>query len=499
MRSILGLGIALLSAVSVAQRPLKVTILHTNDLHAHMEPTAIRGATFGGYSRHATLIKEIKKKEKNVMVLNAGDVFQGTLYFNFYEGLADLACLNEIGYQAQTLGNHEFDKGPKPLIEYAKRANFPLVACNLDLSAEPELAKWVKPYTIIEVDRQKVAVIGTILEDTPNISSPGPSVKFKPVFDSVQMTVDEVTKLGINKIIVMTHHGYDDDKRMAAKWKGVDLIIGGHSHTPLGTPNLEGWRASGGPYPTYVKNEAGEEIPIVQAWEWGKVMGKITLEFDAKGKIKKVPEATALVVDATIAPDPKIETLIDAFRKPIEAISNAKIGVSEQAITDRTIVGYFLADTYVAQAKAEGVAVDFGLMNSGGVRANLEAGDITYGMAAAIAPFNNGIVVVDITGAKLMELLQQGLDKGGLIPSADFTYEGVGGKPVSASLRGEPIVAEKTYKVAVNSFMADGGDSLFALKEGARVVLKASDLDAFQAFIKANSPLKPVTTPRFKK
>jgi 5'-nucleotidase len=105
------LGLGLFTALSVAQKPLTVTILHTNDLHAHVEPTAIKGKTYGGYARHATLIQRVRAQEKNVLLLNAGDVFQGTLFFNMYDGLADGMILNAMGYQAQTLGNHEFDRG----------------------------------------------------------------------------------------------------------------------------------------------------------------------------------------------------------------------------------------------------------------------------------------------------------------------------------------------------------------------------------------------------
>lgn len=468
-----------------AQKPLTFTIIHTNDLHAHVEPTPIRGKSYGGYARHATLIQRITAKEKNVVLLNAGDVFQGTLYFNMYDGLADGMILNALGYQAQTLGNHEFDKGVPTLIEYAKRVNFPLLACNIDMSKEPELAKVVKPYTIIEVEKQKVGIVGVITDTTPSITILGDSMKFEAHLSSVQRSVNELTKQGVNKVIVMSHIGYDDDRELAAKLKDVDLIIGGHSHTPLGTPALEGWRPSGGSYPTYVKDSTNKSIPIVQAWEWGKVMGRLKLSFDAKGNLSKVLEAEPMVVGPDIPEDPKIAALVDAFRKPIESMGNAQIGTSGAAVTDRVKVGYWIADSYLDATKQLGVTAAF--MNPGGVRANMEAGKITYGMANAICPFRNTITIVELTGADLQTMLNEG--KGGLIPSLGTTMTVAGGGVREIKINGESLDEKKTYKIAVNNFMAGGGDGLNILKSAKKLDTGIIDLDAFVEFIKKNTPL----------
>jgi 5'-nucleotidase / UDP-sugar diphosphatase len=144
MRFIALLSAGLVAGTVVAQKPLTLTILHSNDLHSHIETTPIRGKTFGGFARISTIIKQTKAKEKNVILLNAGDVFQGTLYFNIYEGLAEAMLLNKLGYDASCLGNHEFDKGIPNLVEYCKRVNFPILACNIDMTKEPEMAKVVK-------------------------------------------------------------------------------------------------------------------------------------------------------------------------------------------------------------------------------------------------------------------------------------------------------------------------------------------------------------------
>jgi 5'-nucleotidase / UDP-sugar diphosphatase len=478
--------LALLSGASFAQRPLTLTVLHTNDLHAHVEPTMIKGKGYGGYARHATIIKQTKQRDKNVLVLNAGDVFQGTLYFNMYDGLADLAILNALGYQAQTLGNHEFDKGIPSLIEYAKRAQFPLLACNMDFKNHKELEPWVKPYAIIEVDKQKVGIIGLLTDSTPSITTLGDELGFLDHVSSTQKAVDSLEAQGVNKIILMSHIGYDDDKVLAAKVKGVDIIIGGHSHTPLGTPALDGWRPSGGPFPTRVKDLDGVETPIFQAWEWGKVMGRFKVKFDAKGKLQKIEEATPLVVGAEIADDPQIASLVDAFRKPLEALINTQIGVSEVALTDRIKVGYIVADSYLDATTKMGANIAF--MNPGGVRANLEAGKISYAAANAICPFRNTLTICELTGAELLALLAE--SKGGLIPSSGFKYRLAGGGVQEATLNGVALDAAKTYKVTVNNFMAGGGDNLNLLKTAKKVDTGLIDIDAFVDFIKKASPIK---------
>ena len=476
----------LLAGSALAQKPLTLTILHTNDLHAHVEPTAIKGATFGGYARHATLIKEIRKKEKNVILLNAGDVFQGTLYFNTFEGLADLNAMNALKYDAMCLGNHEFDKGPGVLSEFVKRTNFPVLCSNLDSTNEPLLSPYVKPSTVLTVDGQKIGVVGATTESTPNISSPGATLKFNDVVSSVQKEVDELTRQGINKIVVLTHIGFEEDKAMAAKLRNVDVIVGGHSHTPLGTPALAGWRPSESAYPTYVKSAEGIDIPIVQAWEWGKVMGKIKISFDAAGKITRVNEAAAIVVDDKIPEDRDMSLLVSAFKKPIDAIGLMKIGRVETAVTDKTLVGYFVADSYLEATKGVGATVAF--MNPGGVRANIEAGDMNYGQAISVCPFKNTLVVCEMTGEQILALLKEG--KGGLIPSAGTKYTNAGGEPRDLIIAGEPVDRTKTYKVTVNNFMAGGGDSLFTLKSAKQIDTGLIDIDAFVEFIKKASPLK---------
>ncbi len=482
MRFLSALSAIILAGACVAQKPLTLTILHSNDIHAHEEPTAIKGKTYGGLARITTIIKQTRAKEKNVILLNAGDCFQGTLYFNIYGGLSEAAILSRMGYDASCLGNHEFDKGIPNLVEYCKHVNFPMLASNIDMSREPELAKVIKPYTVLTVDGMKIGVVGLITDTTGNITLGADTLTFQEHLKPCQKAVDELTAQGVNKIIVLSHIGYEEDQQLARKLHNVDLIVGGHSHTPLGTPALDGWRAPGGPYPTIVKDADGVEVPIVQAWEWGKVFGDIKVQFDAKGKLTKVIEAKPIVVDASIPEDPEIAKLVDAFRIPVTAMGGAVLGTSSEAFTDKVKVGYFVADSYLMATKKLGV--DFALMNPGGVRSNLEAGKITFNAANSVCPFRNSLVICELTGAQVIQVIND--SKGSLIPSKGTSFNR---DATNVVINGQPLDPAKTYKVVVNNFMAGGGDNLATLKEAKKLDTGLSDIDAFVDFIKANSPL----------
>lgn len=496
MRRSFTLATLALSALVLADKPITITFLHTNDLHAHVMPTAIRGKTYGGYARLATLIRQTREKEKNVVLLNAGDTFQGTLYFNTYEGLADAALLSAMGVQAGTVGNHEFDRGPDALATYADSIAWPLTAANLELSREPRLRGKIAKYVVLNVGGQKLGVVGADTPDTPNISSPGPSIEFRDVVPSVQAAVDELTASGVNKVVVVTHIGYSEDQQMARQLRDVDLVVGAHSHTPLGTPEISGWSKAAGPYPTIVRDLKGKEIPIVQAYEWGKVLGKIQIEFDVKGNARRIKEAKPIIVDESIPEDSRIRAMARAFERPIIALQNTQVGTAAVAIAREPIGGESLmanimADGMLAATKSMGSVAAF--INQGGVRAGLESGKITYGNAIAVMPFNNTLTVLDVTGAELLSAVKQGLGTGGqLTPSAGTSYR-ANGNDVQVTIAGMPLDPTKTYRITLLSFTANGGDSLFAFRDakGRRVDTGLVDLDAFMEFIKVNSPLNP--------
>ena len=504
MRRAFAFAVLALVASARADKPITITFLDTNDLHAHVTPTIIKGKSYGGYARIATLVRQTREKEKNVVLLNAGDTFQGTLFFNAYEGLADGAILSAIGIDAGAVGNHEFDRGPDVLANYANAIGWPLVAANLDLQREPRLRGRIAKYVVLNVGGEKVGVVGADTVDTPNISGPGPNIDFRDVVPTVQAAVDELTSAKVNKIVVVTHIGYDEDQKMVTQLRDVDLVVGGHSHSPLGTPELPGWRKADGPFPTLVKDLKGVAVPIVQAYEWGKVVGRITLEFDDKGKVKRIKEATPIVIDDSIPEDKRIKALVQAFEKPILALQNAPVGETKTALErggegGDSPMSDLMADAMQAKTAPLGSVAAF--VNAGGVRSGLEAGPITYGQALSVMPFNNTLTVLDLTGEELKAALLQGVKSGGglLTPSAGTSYA-VKGDEVEAIVAGQPVDPAKIYRVTFLTFTSNGGDSHFVLRDakGRRLDTGLLDIDAFTEYLKARSPIVPGPADRVK-
>lgn len=472
-----------------------LTVLHTNDLHAHVEPVTVKGKSIGGYARQASLLIDRREKATNPIILNAGDVFQGTLYFNEYEGLADLSFMNLIGYQAMAVGNHEFDRGIQPLINFAKLARFPVVATNLDVSKLPDLAQVIKKSTVLEVAGEKIGIVASVPDNLLQMILPVPGVAVLDYQKSIQAEVDNLTKQGINKIILLSHAGFGMDTSMAPKFRNIDLVVGGHSHTLLGSLTLPDIADSRGEYPTVTKDANGNPTLIVQAWEWGKVVGEIEINFDPKG-IAQTWRGNPILVDDTWPENPYVATMLAAFKKPIAALMTKPVAELKTDLAQRMTpgveptMGYVIADA--AHAKTAKLGAQFAFWNAGGVRAPLAAGTVTYGQLAEVCPFGNQLVVLTLTGQELIGAIQHGVNNGGmLLPSKGFVYTVNGGKLVSVTFNNTPIDPMKSYKVTLSNFTSGGGDGHEILKnaKGQRIETGFVDLEALIEYFEKNNPL----------
>lgn len=511
MRGLAGLLTFALSGLVMAQ-DFTMTILHFNDTHGWIEPSRVQGRTVGGFSRMTTEIRRLRTTRPNPIVLHAGDVFAGTLYFNVYTGMADLSILNYMGVQAMAVGNHEFDKGPQPLADFARLARFPLLAANLDLSREPRLQGLVSPSTVLTAGGQRIGVVGSITPDTPDISSPGDTVGFKDYATSVQAAVNALEAQGINKIVLLSHSGFDFDRQMTSRLRGIDVVVGGHSHTLLGKVDIPGFDGSRGDYPTRAVDAVGREVLIVQAWEWAKVLGELQVTFNAQGHVIRWGGGPRLI-DESIPEDPFVKQLINAFGRPIEQLKSQVVGESQSEMTRRidsatgseSTMGYVIADAalaFVAQLQPQ-----IAFWNNGGVRAPLDIGPVTYGELATVCPFANTLVVLEVTGAELRAALSLGIDRGSfLIPSRGFAYQYDLSRPegqrlVAATLNGQPVADGQTFRIVLNSFIASGGDAyvMFRDAKGKRIDTGFVDLDALIDYFRKHSPIRIESEGRVKK
>lgn len=507
----LSLASCVLFSVAASAQGWSLTIVHSNDLHSHIEQTTTGGRKLGGYARHVSLINQIRSENENVLLVNAGDTFQGTIFFNTYEGLSDLAYLNYAGYDAVAVGNHEFDRGTSVFARFIRSATFPVLAANVDVSEDPDLKGLVAPSAIVDVNGERVGVVGAVTEELPTITNTGPHVKMLNLVESCQSAIDRLTGEGVNKIVLLTHVGYDEETELVGKLRGVDVLVGGHSHSYLCSVEREKMPRPEGPYPTQVKGADGAKVYIVQAWQWGMVLGRLTVDFDKDGTVTAVRDAMPVEVTEATQEDPVFAGIVAAFSKPVEAVKNKVVGRTETVLArgaDGQTMAMVIADAQLDATRRYGSVAAF--INAGGVRAALPVGDVTYGDALSVQPFNNTLVVLELTGAELLAALEHGAEVGGgmLLPSNGTTYSinseaPVGNRVSEVVVGGTPLDTKTVYRVTVNNFTAGGGDAHTVLKEakGTRTATGITDIDALLEFFAARSPIKMAETPRisFKK
>jgi 5'-nucleotidase len=243
-----------------------LTILHFNDWHSRIEPINkyeatcsakddAKGACVGGAARLKTAIDRERKRlaGQNVILLDAGDNFQGSLFYTTYKGAVEAEFTNLFGVDAMTVGNHEFDDGEAGLAAFLDKVHFPVVSANIVAGRNAKIGDRVKPYTVLDVGGQKIGIVGAVTNDTPDIATPGPNIMIGVDEAAIK---DEVAKLkaeGVNKIIALTHVGYPRDLEVIAKIPDVDVVVGGHTHTLLSNTDKD----AAGPYHTMVDNPGG--------------------------------------------------------------------------------------------------------------------------------------------------------------------------------------------------------------------------------------------------
>ncbi|MGE0000600.1 MAG: bifunctional UDP-sugar hydrolase/5'-nucleotidase [Fimbriimonadaceae bacterium] len=500
MRLWLGPLALVLALSATASADTRIRILHANDTHAHMEPTMIKGKAYGGWAKFATAVQRNWAQDEPCFLLHGGDAFQGTLFFNVYEGLADAAVMNAIGFDAMAVGNHEFDKGPAALARFASLAEFPLLAANLDMSQEPLLKELIAPHAVIESKGFRIGVVGACTEDLPFISSPGENVKVEKLVPSLQREIDLLAGQGVNVIVVVSHCGYDVEKDYATKLRGVDVVVGGHSHTLLGNVQFPNEQPVRGPYPTVMKNADGKTALVVQAWEWSKVLGKLQLVVDDAGNIVSWEGSEAIAIDDRFHEDRTIASMIGAFKKPIEALmakpaGELKVELGRAGSDGDSPMGNFIADAMLAATKQQSTVAAF--MNAGGVRASLPAGPVTFGQVIEVQPFANTLVVLEVSGAEIKQALENGAARLGLLAVSEGTsYRADRAMPENSRVSdvvigGSPLELGKTYRIVTNSFIAAGGDAQTVLKDakGYRFDTGLVDSDTLIEYLQARSPV----------
>lgn len=504
--------LVLLVGVAGAQDSFELTIMHTNDVHGHHEQQ--RNGD-GGSARQATVVKQIRAEVDNHLLLDAGDRFTGTLFHVQYRGQDSVQIMNAMGYDAIALGNHEFDDGSEVLAEFVKALDSPSLSANVDFSADPLLAGLVAPSTILEVGGEQIGVIGLTAPETEILAKPSEHLVFDyDLIGATQTQVDVLTAAGVNKIILLSHIGYGPDLEVAQGVSGVDIVVGGHTNTLLSNA----YSGATGEYPTVLESASGEPILVVQADTKTIFLGRLDVEFDADGLLSDW-DGDVILLSRYISPDPELSALVASLAEPIEELVATPVGEAAMALTGTSPrlcrIAECLLGNVITDAVLEETGADIIFQNGGGIRADIDAGEVTLGEVLTVLPFGNLISTFDLSGADVMAVLENSVSRiqldednnpvvdgasgrfmqvAGLRYTFDATQE-VGSRIVSADVRqdGEYVAldAEAVYSVATNDFIRAGGDGYAVLAENAIDPYdQGRPLDQVVAdYIAANSPI----------
>ena len=433
-----------LSFASAEEREIR--ILYLNDFHGFAESYKPLGSKemLGGIPYLAVKVNALRK-EKPSLLLSAGDMIQGNAWANLFQGESVIEVMNAMHFDAMVVGNHEFDFGQEVLKKRISEADFPVLGANV------EGAGTLKPYVIKNVNEIRIAIIGVTTEDAPVSTHPRNvyGLKFLPPADTVIKCLKELQD-SVDIILVLSHIGYQTDRALAEQVKGIDVIVGGHSHTRVDKPTVVG------------------KTIIVQAWEHGKVLGVLDLTLD-NGKIVKVDGHLEEIRPETGKEDREVLAIVEKYKQKVDEVLSGRVGETEVDLDGENVrraetnLGDLITDI-MRQASGADVAI----LNGGDIRTSMKKGELKVKDVYSVLPFNDYIVAIKLTGREIKEALEHGVSaierEEGRFPQVSglmFNYSpsaNPGSRVKEVMVSGKPLEPDKEYSVATNDFLAAGGD-----------------------------------------
>ncbi|KAI9590375.1 hypothetical protein GQX74_008543 [Glossina fuscipes] len=515
-----------------------LTIMHTNDFHARFEETNVKGnpcmsgeKCIGGLARvlHTVkrIIKEQEKKNIESLYINAGDNFQGTVWYNIGRWNVTSELMNIQPPDVMVLGNHEFDHGIDGLLPFLNTMDkTEIVVANMDAKGEPQVAKKIKPFTIIKKKYRNIGVIGVIVEEVPDLAATG-NLKFRNESEAIIEAARNLKKQdpSVNIIIVVSHVGFDVDKIIAERaGSEVDIIVGGHTHTVLYTGTPPGPEKREDNYPYVYNHPSGNKVLLVQAVCHAKYVGNLTVFFDKAGKVVKY-EGAPIYMDTQVEQDKDVLEAMKPWRKLIDEKTKVVVGRTNVDMpkdicrSEECALGNFYTDAMIdafgdkenCKSGSTWTKAPIALAHAGSLRSPLQQGGmyIHYSDALLLAPFTNMVVGYDLPGAKLKEALEfsaapknedekrRFLQMSGVKVTYNMTRP-ANNRIVDLKVRTngcpydryENLDENKMYRVASPSFLQGGGDSFKMLRDYAKNINNQKiDLDALLDYIKKFSPI----------
>ncbi len=544
-------------AGGMAGESYRLSILHINDHHSHLDPTVASlmlpgspdgrreavSVSLGGFARVGQAFDELAEGKANLLKLHAGDAITGTLYFTLTQGRADAQLMNAVCFDAMAVGNHEFDPGDTGLAQFIEAlwdneddeegCRTPVLSANVAPREGSPLGERLRPSVVLERGGERIGVVGlTVQRKTQNSSRPDPGTRLLDEQASAQAAIDALRADGVNKVVLLSHVGYPRDRELAAQLSGVDVVVGGDSHSLLGSSALEAIGLKPvGPYPDEVHNKDGDRVCVVQAWQYAYAVGELDVVFDGVGRVRACEGQVHVLIgdvdevgqgsDAPFgaipelrvtALSPRVEALLAPHREARAAFGDTVVGEVVQPLCLRRVPGsgaalshsvlpgcdddphviahggdvqQLVAEAFLRQGQRYGGA-EVSIQNGGGVRVDLPAGPLTVDGIYTVLPFANTLVRLTLTGAELREAIEDAFEA--VAGGSSGAYPYTAGLRWRADLRQprgqrlsdlqvrdaqggwQALEASAHYRVITSDFLADGqgGYPSLARIEGVR-------------------------------
>ncbi|CAN8017584.1 unnamed protein product [Ixodes persulcatus] len=531
------------AASSSSEEVFNITVLHTNDIHSHFLQSDIRGANcsekkasknqcYGGVPRIVTKVRDLKKSETNPLFFNAGDFYQGTVWYTVLKYNIVALAMENMMYNAVCLGNHEFDDGPEglaPFLVRMQKANVTVLGTNLNTSQEPVFTKdniTVLKHIIYTVEGVKIGVMGVVTTETRTIARPG-KINILDEIESIKNEIKFLKTQDVKIFALISHVGYEVDIKIAEEVEDLHFIVGGHTNTFLYNGVSPGNDTQVGPYPKVVQRKSGTVALVTQDFWFGKYLGHLKIEFYKNGTLKRW-SGNPILLDSSVAQDNATLELLEPYRLAVIEAGEEYIGISKVLLEAdhkicrlkecnmvNTIADSFLAYYADRNSTTPGAwsDVNAAVVNAGITRTSIKQGIVRRKDIMAAMPFESSLVVLTMTGLQLRKMFDHGISKFTWANDPEGSFLQVSGMRVTYNFsfpnacrtdtlqilcancsvpKYEFVQPDGIYKIVTTSFIANGGDG-FTFDDEVKKSMTTEgrmDVEVFTEYFRKMSPIK---------
>ena len=475
-----------------------ITIIHTNDTHSQIEPAIGRqsGQPYGGVVERAALIDLFRQQDPDLLYLDAGDMVQGSPYFNIFNGELEMLCMNQQQLLATTFGNHEFDNGIEGLHAMLSLADFPVISCNYHCEGTA-LESLVIPHLILVNHGVKIGITGATCPPQGLIAARNwEGIRYEDPLTAVAREAAFLRSEGCDLVILLSHIGYkataseDEmlDTQLASQSHDLDLIIGAHTHVNIerGTSVMDADQ-----HPVFITQTGGKANPI----------GYLQITMKTGSRYPECQYSVDSIVCRKLHPEDfditglgrEVEELVAPYRESLADKMSVSLAQAPQLLTKghpQSTLGNFTADAMLVMGeRLTGQHIDASLTNIGGLRNDLLAGDVTVGTLYSIFPFENALVVLDLKGSDLMELIDSNAGrKLDCWAGTQITLAMDGDRCYAADAKvgGQPIDPDRIYHICTVDYLAEGNSGMTALTRAAQTLKTGTTIrDAMISYVRS--------------